>query len=249
MNQILAIDDADEVLLAVEHALGFQYNVTKARSISEAKEALSKKTFDLIILDLGLPDGDGLTLCSALKSDPETKKVPLIMLTGKQQIEDKVLGFTAGADDYIVKPFHPQEFRFRVEARLRDQQTKKKEAEIFKVGDLTFDVAKQRVIVDNPEGSQTVSLTTLEFRILLFFARRREQVLSRAQLLDSVWGGDINVYDRTIDTHISHIRKKIADSSWKIESVHGAGYHFVRSPEKASSAKLSPSFATLEPLI
>lgn len=232
MNQILAIDDSEEVLLAIEHSLGFQYAVTKARTIHEAKEAISQKAFDLIVLDLGLPDGDGLTLCASLKNDPETKKIPLIMLTGKQQIEDKVLGFTAGADDYIVKPFHPQEFRHRVEARLRELQHKKKEAEVFKVGDLTFDVAKQRVIIDKPNGSQMVSLTTLEFRILLFFARRREQVLSRAQLLDSVWGGDINVYDRTIDTHISHIRKKIADSSWKIESVHGAGYRFVKEHTK-----------------
>ncbi|MEY4616464.1 MAG: hypothetical protein RJB66_1424 [Pseudomonadota bacterium] len=232
MNQILAIDDSEEVLLAIEHSLGFQFNVTKARSIHEAKDALAKKPFDLIILDLGLPDGDGLTLCASLKNDPETKKVPLIMLTGKHQIEDKVLGFTAGADDYVVKPFHPQELKHRIEARLREVQHKKRESEIFKVGDLTFDVAKQRVIIDKKDGSETVSLTTLEFRILLFFARRREQVLSRSQLLDSVWGGDINVYDRTIDTHISHIRKKIGNSEWKIESVHGAGYRLVRNPVK-----------------
>lgn len=246
MNQILAIDDSEEVLLAIEHSLGFQFNVTKARSILEAKNALSNKSFDLIILDLGLPDGDGLSLCSSLKNDAETKKIPLIMLTGKQQIEDKVLGFTAGADDYVVKPFHPQELKHRVEARLREVQHKKKEAEVFKVGDLTFDVAKQRVIIDKQDGSETVSLTTLEFRILLFFARRREQVISRSQLLDSVWGGDINVYDRTIDTHISHIRKKIGTSEWKIESVHGAGYRFVRNQLKvAAPVTLAASMSLL----
>lgn len=228
MNQVLAIDDSEEILLAIEHALGYQFKVTKATSIMEAKKAIQKMPFDLIVLDLGLPDGDGLSLCATLKNNPETRKIPLIMLTGKQQIEDKVLGFTAGADDYIVKPFHPQEFRFRVEARLREQQNKKKEAEIFTVGDLTFDVAKQRVTIEKPGHPVTVALTTLEFRILLFFARRREQVLSRSQLLDSVWGGDINVYDRTIDTHISHIRKKIADSDWKLESVHGAGYRLIK---------------------
>lgn len=228
MHHVLAIDDSEEILLAVEHALGFQYNLTKAQSIHDAKKALQQKRFDLIILDLGLPDGDGLTLCAALKNDPETKKVPLIMLTGKQQIEDKVMGFSAGADDYMVKPFHPQELRFRVEARLREHLQNKSESEVFSIGDLTFDVSKQRVTVNKQGGMASVSLTTLEFRILLFFARRREQVLSRGQLLNSVWGGDINVFDRTIDTHISHIRKKIHDSDWKIESVHGAGYRFVK---------------------
>jgi DNA-binding response OmpR family regulator len=230
MTQVLAIDDADEMLLAIEQSLGYQYMVTKARTIQEARQALLKRHYDIIILDLGLPDGDGLTLCSSIKTDPETKNIPLIMLTGKQLIEDKVMGFTAGADDYIVKPFHPQELRFRVEARLREHQKGPGETETFSVGDLTFDVSKQRVTIEKGGRSKSVSLTTLEFRILLFFARRLEQVLSRGQLLNSVWGGDINVFDRTIDTHISHIRKKIADSDWRIESVHGAGYRFVRSP-------------------
>jgi DNA-binding response OmpR family regulator len=228
MINILAVDDSEETLLTIEHSLGFQFFVTKAQSVMEAKTALLKKQFSAIILDVGLPDGDGLSFCAKLKNNLETKNIPVIMLTGKQQIEDKVMGFSAGADDYLVKPFHPQELRMRVEARLRDHHHSIIEAEIFTVGDLSFDVAKQKVSIESGENIYSVSLTTLEFRILLFFARRAEQVLSRAQLLNSVWGGEINVFDRTIDTHISHIRKKIIPSHWRIESVHGAGYRFVR---------------------
>jgi two-component system phosphate regulon response regulator PhoB len=234
MNQILAIDDSEDTLLAIEHALGYKFNVTKAQTIKEARSAQKKTSFDLIILDLGLPDGDGLSLCANLKTEAQTKSIPLIMLTGKQQIEDKVMGFSAGADDYIVKPFHPQELRSRVEARMRDQQKNKEENEIFCIGDLIFDISKQRVTIDKIVGQKKISLTTLEFRMLLFFGHRQEQVLSRSQLLNSVWGGDINVFDRTIDTHISHIRKKISESDWRIESVHGAGYRMVRSTTQAS---------------
>lgn len=227
MSAILCIEDNAEIQILVEAALD-SHRVTLAPTLGEAKIRLSKQKFDLVILDLELPDGDGMKFLTSLNSNDQAPAV--FILTGKTETANKVIAFSLGVDDFISKPFDPLELRARVNAKLKKSSVASDQQAVLKLKDLTIDVEKQRVsitTVSAKSAAETVGLTSLEFRLLLTFARSPDRVFSRAQLLDKVWGSDIAVTDRTVDTHVGHLRKKISASSVKIETVLNEGYRLL----------------------
>jgi two-component system phosphate regulon response regulator PhoB len=223
MKTILCVEDNPEIQILVEAALD-QQQVTMAKTLAEAKGALKKQTFDLVILDLELPDGDGMKFLAEIGQEHQT---PVFILTGRTETANKVIAFSLGVDDFISKPFDPLELRARVNAKLKKTATQQDQQAVLKMKDLTIDVEKQRVSIAKAQGGESVSLTSIEFRLLLTFARSPDRVFSRAQLLDKVWGSDIAVTDRTVDTHVGHLRKKISSSNVKIETVLNEGYRLL----------------------
>ena len=224
MKNILCVEDNPEIQILVEAALD-QHQLTLASTLAEAKASLKKQTYDLVILDLELPDGDGMKFLAEIGQDGE---IPVFILTGRTETANKVIAFSLGVDDFISKPFDPLELRARVNAKLKKTATAQDQQAVLKLKDLTIDVEKQRVSIAKGTGApENVSLTSIEFRLLLTFARSPDRVFSRAQLLDKVWGSDIAVTDRTVDTHVGHLRKKIGTSNVKIETVLNEGYRLL----------------------
>ncbi len=175
---------------------------------------------DLIILDLMLPDADGIEICKSLKKRNRYSSIPIIMLTAKGEETDKILGLEFGADDYVTKPFSPRELVARVKAILRRQQ-KADESEKFDIdGLLMVDVEKHEVTVEG----QKVELTSTEFRILKLFISSKSKVFSRYDILDHLWGDEKIVLDRTIDVHIKNLRDKLGKAGSLIKNIRGIGY-------------------------
>lgn len=223
---MLVVEDNAEMRILVEAALD-EYQLTFSSTLKEAKEALNRKRFELILLDLGLPDGDGLKFLAELSAQVETKDIPVIILSGKSETVNKVMAFSIGAEDFIAKPFDPLELKARVAAKLRKSEKQQQLSEVLRVGDLKIDVLKQKVCIQKSADVENVELTTLEFKLLLNFARAPERVFTRDFLLNEVWGMNVSITDRTVDTHIGHLRKKLAHSRTKIETVIGSGYRFL----------------------
>jgi DNA-binding response OmpR family regulator len=226
MRSMLVIEDNAEMRILVEAALD-EYQLTFSSTLREAKEALLKKKYEMILLDLGLPDGDGMKFLAELSGQPETKDIPVIVLTGKSETVNKVMAFSIGAEDFVSKPFDPLELKARVAAKLRKSEKQQQLSEVLKIGDLKIDVLKQKVWIVKGQDNEAVDLTTLEFKLLLNFARAPERVFTRDFLLNEVWGMNVSVTDRTVDTHIGHLRKKLSHSRTKIETVIGSGYRFL----------------------
>lgn len=177
---------------------------------------------DLIIVDLMLPGIDGLDVCRALRSDTRTARIPVIMLTAKSAESDRILGLELGADDYVTKPFSPRELLARIKAVLRRTSSPQTAAEVIHRGSLTIDMTRRSVTC----GEDVIALTATEFRLLQYFASHSGHVFSRAQLIDGAMGRDVTVEDRTIDVHITGLRKKLGDCGDWIETVRGFGYRF-----------------------
>ncbi len=176
---------------------------------------------DVIVLDIMLPIIDGFEVCRILKNDNAVSHIPIIILSAKSQETDKVVGLELGADDYVTKPFSPRELIARTRAILRRGRRQHLNDEI-KIGDITIDGARHKVTV----GSEEISLTFTEFKLLEFMARRPGVVFSRSRILDAVSGEDAIVYDRTVDAHIKSLRHKLGAAKDYIETVRGAGYRF-----------------------
>ena len=175
---------------------------------------------DLIILDLMLPDADGIEICKNLKKRDEYSSIPIIMLTAKGEETDKILGLEFGADDYVTKPFSPRELVARVKAVLR-RQDKSDESGKFDIGEiLKIDTEKHEVAVKG----QKIELTSTEFRILKLFISNKSKVFSRYDILDYLWGDEKIVLDRTIDVHIKNLREKLGESGQLIKNIRGIGY-------------------------
>lgn len=175
---------------------------------------------DLIILDLMLPDADGIEICKNLKKRNDYSSIPIIMLTAKGEETDRILGLEFGADDYVTKPFSPRELVARVKAVLRRGQ-KIDESEKFDIGGiLIVDVEKHEVTVEG----QKIELTSTEFRILNLFISNRGKVFSRYDILDHLWGDEKIVLDRTIDVHIKNLREKLDKAGSFIKNIRGIGY-------------------------
>lgn len=227
---ILVIEDEPDIRKNLEYNLGREgFIASSVGSLVKANEKLKLKKFDLILLDLMLPDGSGLDLCRKIKSNSETEATPIIILTAKDDEVDKVVGFELGADDYVTKPFSVRELILRVKAILKRSDTKTKEVlEVERqFGDLKIDVDSHEVHVD----SQLIELTALEFRLLKELVDKRGRVLSRDQLLSDVWGYNAEVTTRTVDTHIKRLREKLGSMGKYVQTIRGVGYKFSRTPD------------------
>ena len=217
---ILVIEDEPDIRKNLEYNLGREgFKASSVGSLDEANEKIKSKKFDLILLDLMLPDGSGLDLCKKIKSNSETEATPIIILTAKDDEVDKVVGFELGADDYVTKPFSVRELILRVKAILKRSDTKtKKVVEVERhFGDLKIDVDSHEVHVD----SQLIELTALEFRLLKELVDKRGRVQSRDQLLSEVWGYNAEVTTRTVDTHIKRLREKLGSMGKYVQTIRG----------------------------
>lgn len=228
MKSILVVEDNPEMKILIDSSLQ-EFDLTFQGTIKGATEALQSRQFELILLDIGLPDGDGLRFLAELTNRPDTRNTPVMILSGKSETANKVMAFSVGAEDFISKPFDPIELNARVTAKMKRTQRHRESAEVFRAGDLQIDVLKQKVRVVTPSGPEDIELTTLEFKLLLTLARAPERIFSREYLLEEIWGENLSVNDRTVDTHVGHLRKKLARSKSKIDTVIGSGYRFLPS--------------------
>lgn len=181
---------------------------------------LGRETPDLVILDLMLPDADGLEICKFLKREKEFSSLPVIILTAKTQEADRILGLELGADDYVSKPFSPRELVARVKAVLRRREPRPSVSPVTVAGILALDPDKFEVRVEN----KIVVLTTTEFRILHLLTSRKGRVFTRQQILDFLWGREKAVIDRTVDVHIKNLREKLGPAGKLVVNIRGIGY-------------------------
>lgn len=231
---ILVVEDSvvDQKLILA--ALGTANSLRIAGTIEDARKELRNATFNLILLDVELPDGDGFRFFSVLQSDPATKQIPVIFLTMKGETPDEVMAFALGAEDFIPKPVDPLKLDARVAARLRKLHDRKQEKNILQNSGLKLDFEIQRGFRLSSSGEKEMDFTPLEFKLLSHFMRHEDQVFSRNQLMDHCWGKDMHVIDRSVDMHVSNLRRKIAGSGFTIEALRSVGYRFSRITQKKS---------------
>ena len=227
--KILVIEDEPDIRRNLEYNLSREgFSISTAASISEANTLLASTDYNLILLDLMLPDGSGLDLCKSIKSNSDTESIPIIILTAKDDEVDKVVGFELGADDYVTKPFSVRELILRVKAVLKRGSKKKEIVEVVRqFGDLKIDVDSHEVHVDDTK----INLTALEFRLLRQLVDTRGRGQSRDQLLSDVWGYSAEVTTRTVDTHVKRLREKLGPMGKYVHTIRGVGYKFARSPD------------------
>jgi two-component system phosphate regulon response regulator PhoB len=224
MAKILVVDDEPDAVELVEFNLknaGFE--VITAADGAEALKKARATLPDLILLDLMIPEVDGLEVCKLLRRDAATAGIPILMLTAKAAEIDRVLGLELGADDYVTKPFSPRELMLRIKGLLRRRETTETKAERMQFGDLVLDVPAHSVTVNN----KRVELTATEFKLLTILAHRRGRVQSRDQLLKDVWEYDNVIDTRTVDTHMRRLREKLGKAAKHLDTVRGVGYRFV----------------------
>jgi DNA-binding response OmpR family regulator len=228
MQKILLIEDQPDIQIIVKTLLGQHYQLIAVATAEDACKAIGLHSMDLVLLDVSLPDDDGFQLFTRLKRAPELREVPIIFLTGKKGINDRVAGFSLGADDYIVKPFEPLEFRARIEAKMNARLLRTQGGERICKGRLELNPAMLKAFTTLDTGSlRDLGLTPHEFHLLIHFMTHEGHVLSRDQLMTVVWGDGVHVLERTIDRHVSSLRRKLDPKHEMIEAVHGVGYKFV----------------------
>ncbi len=229
MKRILLVEDcADNRALVCE--ILREMIVDTAATIKEAEMLLAKTRYDLTLLDIKLPDGDGLKFLSMMQEKALGNNCPTLILSGQGDISNKVTAFSLGAEDFVTKPFHPAELRARVLAKLRKVETDQSQGKVLRFGKLEINFESQRAFVILSSGRTDAEVTAKEFRLIAFLARRLEWVVSRETLLQELWGVGVHVTDRTIDTHISNLRRKIKNAGVEIEAVPNEGYRLVLSP-------------------
>jgi DNA-binding response OmpR family regulator len=245
--RILLVDDAPEIQLLGRSALEKDFAVMSAATLAEARTLLSQGEVDLVILDVELPDGNGMEFCSHLKGPGNAYSLPVILLTSKDQLEDKLKGFSAGADDYMVKPFHAAELRARVQLRLKNRPGRAaggvnrallgphsingQKNGVIVAGPFKFDLDARAITVKTLDNETVpVRASGVLFKILLFMAQAEGRVVSREQIIREIGSGEVSdsqLSGRTVDTYICKLRKKLVLSPYTIQSVYGAGYKLV----------------------
>ncbi len=229
-QRILVVDDEEDLRKVLEFNLrNAGFTILSAATGREALEIAERERPDLILLDVMLPDMQGTQVCQQIKTSAELKDIPVVMVTARGEEIDRVVGFELGVDDYIVKPFSVREVILRVRAILKRTNTPEETAvaaERVRFGVISLDIERHRVWVEDEE----VKLTATEFRLLETFLTRRGRVQTRDTLLKDVWGADINVTPRTVDTHVKRLREKLGLAGDYVETVRGIGYRFAEAP-------------------
>lgn len=226
--KILVVDDEPEAVELLEFNLkqaGF--NVIAAADGAEALKKARTESPSLIVLDLMLPEIDGLQVCQMLRRDPATARTPIIMLTAKAAEIDRILGLELGAEDYITKPFSPRELVLRIKKVLQRVGAAPPEPETLKFGDLVIDEPRHLV----SRRGKRIELTATEFKLLALLAQRRGRVQSREQLLRDVWEYNSVIDTRTVDTHVRRLREKLGPAARHLDTVRGVGYRFIGAGE------------------
>jgi DNA-binding response OmpR family regulator len=218
---IAVVDDEPDIReLVALHLKKAGFSVRTFPDAGQFQKSLAGSLPDLIVLDLMLPDADGIDICKDMKRGARTAGVPVIMLTARGDELDRVLGLEIGADDYITKPFSPKELVARVKAVLRRSEQRNAGNAIELPQDVSIDPNRFEVTV----CGRKVDLTTTEFKILAILAERPGWVFSRDEILSRLWGDEKAVLDRTVDVHVTNLRKKLGKAGRLIENVRGVGY-------------------------
>jgi two-component system, OmpR family, phosphate regulon response regulator PhoB len=224
MASILIVEDETALIELLRYNLeAAGYAVRVATTGAAADEALADERFDLVLLDWMLPEVTGIELCRRIRQRPETKSLPVIMLTARGEEADRVRGLSTGADDYVVKPFSVNEVLARVKSLLR-RAAPDLVADLLTFQDVELDRAAHRV----KRGDRDLRLGPTEFKLLLYMMENRARVLTRQQLIDGVWGRDGDIDERTVDVHIGRLRKALVkdEEADPIRTVRGGGYVF-----------------------
>jgi two-component system alkaline phosphatase synthesis response regulator PhoP len=220
-KKIVVIEDDQDITRLVTHYLTKEgYTVKSFLDGIRGLKFFKEERPDLVILDLMLPEMDGLEVCKRLRADPKTSTLPIIVLTAKGEETDKIVGLELGADDYVTKPFSPKELVARVKALLRRSERQVEESPSYRYGPILLDVTRHEVRV----SSKGIQLTAKEFSLLLQLLKNKGRVLTRGTLLDTVWGYDSDVTTRTVDVHIRRLREKIPFLTGAIVTVKSYGY-------------------------
>jgi DNA-binding response OmpR family regulator len=222
MTKILVVEDERGIAMALEDDLRSEgYEVEVLRDGATASRRACEETFDAVLLDIMLPQKDGLEVCRDIRR--AGIRMPVIMLTAKNQEAEKIVGLDTGADDYVTKPYSPRELRARIRAILR--RSADEHPAVYHFGDVEVDATRYEV----RRRRRLVSMTPLEMKVLMFFLQNRGRALTRRQLLDHAWGRDVFVSDRVVDNQITNLRKKIEPDPSKpryLVNVRGIGYRF-----------------------
>jgi two-component system phosphate regulon response regulator PhoB len=233
-HRILVVDDEPDITaLVAYHLARAGYRVSTATTGPDALRAAREERPDIVVLDLMLPGVSGYEVLRELRQRPETREVGVILLTSRREETDRIKGFSLGADDYLTKPFSPQELTLRVAALLRRLQAPAVAAGSSLIeGPLIIDRASHRVTLDGEE----LQLTATEFKLLSMLVERRGRVQTRPQLLETVWDAQPDIQTRTVDMHVQRLRAKLGELGDLIETVRGFGYRF-RGADRAGSRK------------
>ncbi len=232
-NLLLIDDDARLTAMVGDYLRGHGYTVSLAGTLAQGRKQLSAAVPDAVVLDLMLPDGDGLDFTRELRGDARTRRLPLLMLTARGEPMDRVVGLELGADDYLPKPFEPRELLARVKALLRRAAPAGGADEVLRFGRLEVDLGAHVARLD---GNQC-DLTGHQFELLTVLAQSAGRVLTRDQIMDTLRGHPLDAFDRSIDVHISRIRAAIEDdpkAPKRVLTVRGSGYLFARKQDQES---------------
>lgn len=221
--KVLVVEDSEEYQKIILRTLG-DFQVTCAGSAEEADLKLKTSTFDIALIDINLPQKDGYSLISEIQANPETSSMPIMCLSGRTSITDKITAFSLGVDDYVTKPFEPLELLARMTAKLKKTRKQKENELKSVVGAIEIDHVRHKVLMNENNATREVNLTQTEFKILCCLARRPEQVFTRHQLLVAAWGTGTHVLERVVDAHVCLLRKKLSATTNYIKPVSGMGY-------------------------
>ncbi len=233
MPRILVIEDEPGLQQVLDYNLRREgHEVLLAPSGTEGLRIAREKRPDLVLLDWMLPDRSGTEVCRLLKSTRSTSGIPVVFVTARTDEVDRIVGFEVGAADYIVKPFSIRELVLRVQAVLRRSRDTAAPVRTVVFGCLSLDEGAHRIWIDDGE----IELTLIEWKLLLALYENRDRVQTRGALLDGVWGMDVSVTTRTVDTHVKRLRDKLQRAGEYIETVRGIGYRFAAAPGVAPDA-------------
>jgi DNA-binding response OmpR family regulator len=219
MKKVLIVDDDQENLQLVADMLRAEFQPLTSASGREGILIAVREQLDLILLDVNMPEMDGFEVCKRLREQPGTRQIPIVMLTTASSLDSRVKGLDLGADDYITKPFQVRELVARIHARLRRLEQDRKAESAVVLGNLKLDSKSFQVWVNE----ESVKLTRIEFELLRYFLEHPNQVVDRQKLLGDLWP-DAVVTNRTVDTHVANLRKKIKGFSYPLETIYGSGY-------------------------
>jgi two-component system, OmpR family, phosphate regulon response regulator OmpR len=237
---LLVDDDLRLGRMVADYLAASGYAVQQVTTLAQARQSVARARPVLLVLDLMLPDGDGLDLCRSLRAEPRHADLPVLMLSARGEPSDRIVGLELGADDYLAKPFEPRELLARIKALLRRQAAPSAGERTWVLGRLEVDAAAREVRLDG----QRRELTAHQFDLLLVLVRHAGRVMSREQIMESLKGQPLEAFDRSIDVHVSRIRAAIEDDPRqprRLLTMRGAGYLLVREPEATSSSAASRS--------
>lgn len=223
MDTVLLVEDDVEIYALIKSYSRDSFKLNHCQSLADALLYLKENTPTLIVLDIELGDGNGIDFFVKHQGHFEERSIAVLMLSGNTLLQKKLESFELGALDYICKPFEPMELMARIKSVLKRQS---KSTTIITKKDITIDLESNRVSIDQDGKKIRLDLSPLEYKLLVLMMKHEDRVFSREQLMDQVWGSDLNVTDRTVDQHISKLRKKLTSTYYQIKTEHRMGYSF-----------------------